>query len=153
MRDHKIRASSFWSQRAALPSASERIAVAPFSFESDKWPATPLEALSKQRVIPAFLNGFCNHNRSGELLTLDDKRFRFRNAVFLTDVQALRDHRIDWIVWQKTFPDPVWQEVTHGKKVPWESTDLPACEAKWRTTFGTPDYEDDVLIAYRVNNL
>jgi len=152
MRDHKVRASSFWKQRAALPAASERIAVAPFSFESDKWPATPLEALSKQRIIPAYLNGFCHHNRSGELLHLDDKRFRFRNAVFLTDVQALRDHRIDWIVWQKTFPDPVWKEVT-GKTVLWDSTDLPACEAKWRATFGTPDVEDEFLIAYRVKNL
>jgi hypothetical protein len=153
MRDHKMRASSFWEQRAALPAASERIALAPFSFESDKWPATPLEALTKQRIIPAYLNGFCNHDRSGELLDLNDKRFRFRNAVFLTDAQMLRNHRIDWIVWQKTFPDPVWLEVTHGKKVPWESTDLPACEAKWRETFGTPDYEDDFLIAYQVKNL
>ncbi|MDR0247427.1 MAG: hypothetical protein LBI16_03395 [Burkholderiales bacterium] len=153
MRNHNIRASSFWSQRATLPAASERIALAPFSFESDKWPATPLEALSKQRVIPAFLNGFCNHHRSGELLDPNDKRFRFRNASFLTDIQMLRDHRLDWIVWQKNFPDLIWQEIFPGRKVPWDSTDMPACEVKWRTTFGTPDYEDEFLMAYRVKNL
>jgi hypothetical protein len=144
MRSPRILSSPFWNQQATLPAASERIAVAPFSFESDKWPATPLEILSKQRVIPAFLNGFCNHNRMGELLDPGDKRFRFRNAVFLTDVQTLRDHRIDWIVWRKDFPVP---------KPRWDSTDMPACEAKWRAVFGTPDYEDDFLMAYQVKNL
>ncbi|MDR2173187.1 MAG: hypothetical protein LBE32_03140 [Burkholderiales bacterium] len=144
MRTPSVRSSPFWDQRAILPAASERISVAPFSFESDKWPATPLEILSKQRITPAFLNGFCNHHRLGELLDPGDKRFRFRNAAFLTDVQMLRDRRIDWIVWRKDF-------LVH--KPGWDTTDMAACETKWRTTFGAPDYEDNFLMAYRVGNL
>jgi hypothetical protein len=140
----RLRPSLFWDQQAALPTASERIAIAPFSFESYNWPAPLWEISSNQRVIPAFLNGFCNHNRPGELLDPDDKRFRFRNAVFLTNVQMLRDHRVDWIVWQKDFP---------GLKSMWDTTDMAACEAKWRAVFGTPDYEDDSLMAYQVKNL
>ncbi|MDR0771110.1 MAG: hypothetical protein LBE75_07925 [Burkholderiales bacterium] len=136
--------SPFWSQHAVWPVASKRISVAPFSFESDKWPAPVWEISSNQRVIPAFLNGFCNNDRLGELLDPSDRRFRFRNAVFLADVQMLRDRRVDWIVWRKDSP---------GQKAGWDTTDMAACETKWRTVFGAPDYEDDFLMAYQVKNL
>ncbi len=140
----RLHPSPFWNQQTSLPIASERISVAPFSFESYNWPGPLWEILSSQRVTPAFLNGFCRQDRAGELPHSNDKRFRFRNAVFLTDAQIFRDHRIDWIVWQKDWP---------GQKPGWDTTDMAACEAKWRTVFGKPDYEDDFLMAYRVKNL
>ena len=66
------------------------------------------------------------------------------NAVHLADAAALAAHRIDYVVWQKPFvqtgrgrPEPIGRDTAH-------------CEAALRARFGTPSYEDDALVAFRL---
>ena len=138
----KIPLSPFWARLASEPRGSVRIAAAPFYFESYDWDAPRWERVSGQTVMPGFLTGLCVDARAGEVPRTP--LYRFANAVHLVDATALAAHRIDYVVWQKPFvqtgrgrPEPIGRDTAH-------------CEATLRERFGTPAYEDDTLIAFRL---
>lgn len=133
--------SSYWSELAALPRDSLRIAVAPFYFESYNWDAPRWELISGQTVIPAYLSGLCLDWRLGEIPNIG--RFRFRNAVFLSDRENLATHRIDLIAYQKPYMVKHEHNLIMGKETS-------NCEAALRIRFGLPQYEDDKIIFFSV---
>ena len=138
----KIPLSPFWTRLAAAPRGSLRIAAAPFYFESYDWDAPRWERISGQTVIPGFLTGLCVDARAGEVP--QSARFRFRNAVHLADAGALAAHGIDYVVWQKPF-------VQTGRGRPERvGADTAHCEAALRERFGTPAFEDEHLVAFRL---
>lgn len=132
--------SPYWSHLATLPRNSLRIAVAPFHYESYDWDAPRWERISRQTIIPGYLNGLCVDWRLGEVPK--DPRFKFRNAVFLSEATSIAAHDIDRIAYQKPYPqrnDGV--PVTVGE-------DTANCEAVLRVRFGPPRYEDDTIIVF-----
>lgn len=133
--------SSYWSQLAAQPRDSLRIAVAPFYFESYNWDAPRWELISGQTIIPAYLTGLCVDWRLGEIPNIE--RFKFRNAVFLNDQENLAIHKIDLIAYQKPYMMKEADGIEHvvGK-------DTSNCEAAMRIRFGLPQYEDDKIIIF-----
>jgi len=138
----KIPLSPFWARLAGEPRGSLRVAAAPFYFESYDWDAPRWERTSGQTVIPGYLTGLCVDARAGEVP--QSSAFRFANAVHLADTTALAAHHIDYVVWQKPFvqtgrgrPEPIGRDTAH-------------CEAALRARFGTPSYEDDALVAFRL---
>lgn len=140
----EIPLSPYWMQLASLPRDSLQIAVAPFYFESYKWDAPRWEFISGQTIIPGYLTGLCVDSRFGEVPNID--RFRFRNAVFLSDEKSLAAHKIDLIAYQKpyiaNFEDA--PQTVIGK-------DTSDCEAALRTRFGTPQFEDNKIIVFLVD--
>ncbi|MET0345491.1 MAG: hypothetical protein ABW218_04440 [Casimicrobiaceae bacterium] len=138
----KIPMSPFWISLAAFPRDSLFVVAAPFHFESYNWDAPRWERLSGQRVVPAFLTGFCVGERFGEVPV--DRAFRFRNAVHLADRASLAARGVDYIVWQKPFEHPF----RGGEEVVGAAT--AHCEAKLREALGPAAYEDHALVAYRL---
>ncbi|MEP7276151.1 MAG: hypothetical protein ABI812_07330, partial [Betaproteobacteria bacterium] len=138
----KIPLSPFWATLAAFPRDSQLVAAAPFHFESYNWDAPRWEALSGQRVIPAFLTGFCVTARFGEVPR--DERFRFRNAGHLADRAALAARGVRYVVWQKPF------EHEYGGRPDLVGAATAHCEASLREAFGAPAYEDAILVAWRL---
>lgn len=139
----KIPLSPFWASLAAFPRDSLFVAAAPFHFESYNWDAPRWERLSGQRVVPAFLTGFCVVERFGEVPV--DRAFRFRNAVHLADRATLAARGVDYVVWQKPFEHPFRgrQEIVGAATA--------HCEATLREALGPPAYEDHALVAYRLS--
>jgi hypothetical protein len=134
--------SRYWERLGQLPADSARVAVAPAYFESFNWDAPRWEQLSHQRVVPAYLIGLCTGRRFGEVP--DDIRFRFRNAVPLTDPASLAGHDIDYLIWQK----PYLRSVDgHPRTV---GIDTAHCEPTLRARFGPPSYEDERVIVFDV---
>lgn len=133
--------SSYWSQLATLPRDSLRIAVAPFYFESYNWDAPRWERISGQTIIPAYLSGLCMDWRLGEVPNIE--RFKFRNAVFLSDQENLAAHKIDLIAYQK--PYMVKEEKGFQHII---GEDTSNCEVTMRLRFGLPQYEDDKIIVF-----
>jgi hypothetical protein len=129
-------ASTFWATLASAPPDSLRIAVAPFSYATHAWPAPLWERDSRQRVVPAYLWGSCEPTRHGEVPP--DARFRFRNAVHVTDQDKLATQGIDYLAYYLTQPREGW------------SSPLPHCEAWMRAHYGQPEYEDAVLLVWRI---
>jgi hypothetical protein len=138
----RIPLSPFWASLAREPRGSLRIAEAPFHFESYDWDAPRQERVSGQVVLPGYVSGLCVAQRPGE--TPLDPAFRFANAVHLASAAELAARRIDYVVWQKPYP-----QVFAGKPVT-IGADLAACEGVLRARFGAPAYEDAALVAFRL---
>jgi hypothetical protein len=134
--------SPFWKRFAATPADSVRIAVAPFQFESFNWNGAHWERISGQRIVPAWLSGSCRMRRFGEMP--HEPRFIPRNAVYIADAAELPAKGIAWVVWIRPYTIPA------GGTVDRIGGDVADCEATLRATFGAPDYEDGVLIAFRL---
>jgi hypothetical protein len=135
-------ASPFWQRFASVPVESVRIAVAPFQFESFNWNGASWERISGQRIIPAWLTGSCRNRRFGEMP--HEPRFVPRNAVYIADAAELPAKGIAWVVWIRPYTIPVGGT---GDKI---GGDVADCESTLRKTFGTPEYEDSALIAFRL---
>jgi len=135
--------SPFWQSLAGEPAGSQRIAAAPFYFESYNWDAARWERLSHQRVLPGYLTGLCVDQRGGEVP--QSPLFDFRNAVHLADEQALAQRNIDYVVWQKPYV-----QTSKGKPEP-IGDDTARCEAALRAKFGQPAFEDPYLIAFHLS--
>ncbi|MBK7471265.1 MAG: glycosyltransferase family 39 protein [Betaproteobacteria bacterium] len=137
--------SAFWSGLRASPTASLRIAVAPFYFEGFGWDGPRLERRSGQRAVPAWLTGFCIDERLGEAPR--DARFRFRNAVFVGDDGDLARKKVDMIAFRKPFvvTMPGGRTVKRG-------VDTQQCEDALRARFGPPAYEDDMTVVFAVRH-
>jgi hypothetical protein len=93
-------------------------------------------------VVPGFLTGLCMDQRWGEVPP--DPRYRFRNAVHLSEAADLARQGIAYVVWQKPF-----MRSRDGKPLP-IGGDTAWCERLMFATFGTPVYEDAALIAFRI---
>jgi len=134
--------SPFWTRLALEPVESMRIAVAPYQFESFNWNGAHWERISGQRVIPAWLTGSCRDRRFGEMP--HEQRFVPRNAVYIADATELPAKGIAWVVWIRpyTIPGSGVSDKIGG--------DVADCEATMRRTFGTPDYEDSSVVAFKV---
>jgi hypothetical protein len=133
--------SSYWSQLASRPRDSLRIAVAPFYFESYNWDAPRWERISGQTIIPAYLSGLCVDWRLGEIPNIE--RFKFRNAVFLSDRENLATHKVDLIAYQKPYTA---KEDNNPQNIIGKETSN--CENALRNRFGGPRYEDDKIIVF-----
>jgi hypothetical protein len=133
--------SSYWSQLASRPRDSLRIAVAPFYFESYNWDAPRWERISGQTIIPAYLSGLCVDWRLGEIPNIE--RFKFRNAVFLSDRENLATHKVDLIAYQKPYTA---KEDNNPQNIIGKETSK--CENALRNRFGAPRYEDDKIIVF-----
>lgn len=134
--------SPFWATLAAEPRGSVRIAVAPFYFESYDWDAPRWERASGQTVVPGYLTGLCMDQRWGEVPP--DPRYRFRNAVHLSEAADLAQKGVGYVVWQKPY-----MRSRDGKPLP-IGGDTAWCERLLFAAFGTPVYEDAALIAFRI---
>ncbi len=80
--------------------------------------------------------------RGGELPR--DPRYRFANAVHLTDAADLAAKAIDYVVWQKPYRLNV---AGHIESI---GADTAACENVIRDRFGTPSFEDSHIIVFPV---
>jgi hypothetical protein len=98
------------------------------------------ERIAHQRVLPGYLTRLCVNERAGEVLR--DSRFRFRNAVHLSDDAALELRHIDYIVWQKPYV-----QQSRGRPEP-IGADTAQCEGALRAKFGQPIFEDHALVVF-----
>lgn len=139
----KFPVSPFWTSLATAPPDSIRVAVAPFRFESFDWPAPVWEAISKQRVLPAYLTETCEAWLHGNLprVSPSGSRFRFRNAVNVGDLESLRRGQISYLAYfraaRNSLADP-------------QSPYLPHCEAWMRGHLGPPYFDDASLVVWKV---
>jgi hypothetical protein len=136
--------SSFWGSLAGRPAGSLRIAVAPFYFESYFWDAPRWERESRQRVVPAFMEGYCTRGRLGEVPR--NGRFRFRNAVHLAQPGGT-EPAADWLVF--TRPIEGFSRSEWGRReIEWSA----ACLERVRAQLGPPAYGDAALTAFRLTD-
>ncbi|MDX1380608.1 MAG: glycosyltransferase family 39 protein [Xanthomonadales bacterium] len=133
--------SPFWQAMGERARGSLRVAVAPFYFESYNWDAVRWEAVSGQRIVPAFLTGFCVDRRFGE--TPDDERFRWRNVYYLESLEDAGATRPDWLVYTRPF-----RGFEHGKEDQSVGARVAQCADQLRDLLGEPDYADEFLVAY-----
>jgi hypothetical protein len=138
----RMRDSPFWKRFANVPAESVRIAVAPYQFESFNWNGARWERVSGQRIVPAWLSGSCRIRRFGEMP--HEPRFVPRNAVYIADADKLPAKGIAWVVWIRPYTIP--SDATRDRI----GDDVADCEATLRATFGTPAYEDGVLVAFKM---
>lgn len=136
--------SSFWSQLHARAPKSLHIAAAPFYFESYKWDAPRWERIGRQQIVPAYLSGLCVENRLGEVP--NDARFKFRNAVVVSDNADLALKKIDMISYQKPFTF-----TKDGTMVNF-GEETSQCESALRKRFGSPSFEDDKIVVFTIRN-
>jgi hypothetical protein len=136
--------SPFWSTLAAHPAGTIRGAVAPAYFESFNSGAPTWERLSGQSFVPGFLTGLCLDRRWGEVP--HERKYAFRNAVHLAGI-ATRDASIAYVVWQKPFLGP------NGGPTDLTPAEWQTCDRAIRARFGTPEYEDSYLAAFRVSQV
>ena len=137
--------SPWWERLGDRPPGSLAIAVAPFPTESVGWDAPRWQRLSRQRILHGLLTPLCANPRPTEVP--DDGRFRFRNAVHLSDDAELARHGIDFVVWQKPY-----RYVAHGIDVA-VGADVAHCGPALSARFGAPAYEDEWLVVYRPQGL
>lgn len=131
---------AFWRQLSASPRGSLVVAVAPFRLEGYAWPAPIWERESGQRVVAGYLVDACSGELPGELPR--DRRFAFRNAVYLADSPAALARSVDVVAYERS----VGLRQTDGQFRP-----APACETWLREHFGQPDYEDADWLAWDLN--
>lgn len=132
--------SPFWQRLQSFPRDSLKIAASPFSFETHHWDAARWEQISRQRVMPGYLSGFCAEHRWGEVPR--GGGFNFRNAGYLMDRRNLVDRGFDLVVYQK----PLKVMTYEGEKE--FGMDTIACDAVFRKQFSTPVYEDELLVVF-----
>jgi len=136
-----LAASPFWEQLAALPPDTVHVGVAPFYFETYHWDGPRWEQTSRQRVWPAFMTGFCVERRFGDVP--DDGRFTFRNAWWLSRLNGTGPAP-DWLVF--TRPIPRFAGTPEGNDM---KQVFKRCTERLLNTLGQPEYEDDVLLAWK----
>jgi uncharacterized membrane protein len=136
--------SPFWQKLAALPAGSVKIAATPFSFETHQWDAARWERISRQRVMPGFLTGFCGGFWWGEVPHDDD--FRFRNAAHLADRPDMVARGFDLLVYQKAFESA---DESENKRL---ALTAEQCAPKIRERFGEPVYEDQWIVVFPLND-
>lgn len=135
--------SAFWTQLAAAPSDSLRIAVAPFYFETYNWAAPDWERSSRQRILPAYLTGYCVPERFGEVPR--NSLYRFSNAFYLDQLNSSDKAQPDWLVYTRPFTG--YADGVDGRLVGEESEH---CFEKLREQLGIPDYQDESLLAWKL---
>ncbi len=131
--------SPFWQRLTAFPRDSLKIAASPFYFETYHWDAARWEQISKQRVMPGFLEGFCSKNRWGEVP--NGQGFIFKNVGYLADGNDLIKRGFDLVVYQKPFKVITYQG---EKEIGMDTAD---CELEIQRRFPAPIYEDQWLVA------
>jgi len=136
--------SAFWEQLAEFEPDTVKIAVAPFSFETNHWDAVRWEQISRQRVMPGYLTGSCVDHRWGEVPA--GQGYSFRNTGYLADRQDLDARGFDLVVYQKPSTVMTYQ----GERA--FGADTAACEQVLRESYPVPVYEDDLLVAFPVLN-
>jgi hypothetical protein len=135
--------SPFWAGLREAPARSLRVGVAPFYFESYHWDGPRWEALGGQLTVPAYLEGFCASRRRGE--SPKNSRFRFRNAVYLSELADGKLPGVDWLVFNK--PIAGFEGTPEGRAM---SAEAERCLGRLQALMGAPDYEDALLVAYRL---
>jgi hypothetical protein len=132
--------SRFWRQLASFPPDSLKIVTSPFYFESFNWDAPRWERISRQRVMPGYLTGFCLKHRWGEVP--DGDGFRFQNVGYPGNPQDLQGRRVDLLVFQKPLKMMIeGVELELGI----ETRD---CEKAHRELYSEPVYEDEYLLVF-----
>ena len=136
--------SMFWESLRAEPPNTQLVAVAPFYFESYHWDAIRWEKLGRQRIVPAYLTGFCAERRYGEVP--HNSLYRFRNAFYLNELAASSTRRPDWLVFNR--PIEGFQHSVEGRR---EIDQVNRCMEKLGQTLGRPSYEDEFLLAFKLS--
>ncbi len=140
--DHYIHTrsfSKFWDSFADSPPVSQKIAVAPWYFESFHWDAPVWEKISNQAIIPGYLLGLCVKQRAGEVP--DSQRFQFRNTSYLAKPQDLDNRAIDYIVYQKK----------KRLKIKHPYSNIGGCSAALQKLYGKPVFEDTLIKVFHPN--
>ncbi len=129
----------FWATLATQPPGSQKVALAPFRFESLAWLGPRWEQTSRQWVLPAFLSGACVNWLYGEVPP--GRRFAFRNAVHVASAAALRAHAIDFVAFEP-----------HGQVLDREGRWrlAPECGTWLRQHLGSPVFESTELIVWKL---
>ena len=135
--------SAFWPRLSSFPADSLRIAVAPFYFESYNWDAPRWERSSGQRVFPAFLTGYCVKKRVGEVP--QDTHYGFTNVFYLNQLTDRAVPGPDWLVYNRPFPGH-----SNGRDGQRLGANVQHCLTKLRKQLGAPDYQDELLLAWRL---
>jgi hypothetical protein len=131
--------SPFWQKLATLPADSIKIVASPFSFETHHWDAARWEQISRQRIMPGYLTGFCDGFWWGEVPR--ERGFRFKNVGYLSDQNDLIQRGFDLLVFQK----PISSEADESQGF---ALTAGHCEPKIREKFPAPVYEDQWLIVF-----
>lgn len=138
--------SPFWTTQTFKADAT--IAVAPFYFISYDWDGVMMEKLSNRRVLPAFIGGFCTSaSTKGEpaFHQFSLNRIHLTNGVYLAHFSSKSDLMkrtdLDWLIWQKPEERP-----------PLPYMDINKCDQHIINFFGTPDYEDKFIQAFKLNH-
>lgn len=135
--------SRYWKGLANEPPDSMLVAVAPFYFETYHWDGPRWEQIGRQRIVPAWLTGFCAEKRSGE--TPPNSNYRFRNAFYLAELGEPGGGRPDWLVFNQ--PLKGFEGSPEGEAM---AAEAGRCIPKLRAALGEPDYEDEVLMAWNL---
>ncbi len=132
--------SPVWANLSDNPKGSLRVAVAPWQFESYHWAGPRWERMSGQHVVPGLLSGLCVDSRLGEYS--HGSRIALKNMVFLSDPKGLRAKGIGLIVFQKPFE----QTIAGIRDI--VGRDLAHCQIALEKRYGTPVYEDAIVVVY-----
>ena len=125
--------SPFWSGFADVAPGSLRIAVAGHGLESYTIYDVYWQQKHRQQVVSAQLWGYCGRPPYyGEALPRHG--FFLHNAVTLADSSDLVRKRIDYVVFDRK-----------------GAREVESCIARFRNEHGAPAYEDDRLVAFRLN--
>lgn len=127
--------SAFYQELGRKPAGSLRLIIAPWHMEWhwNRWYLD--QPIHRQVVTAGFATGFCGDSFYGEYPD-DSQRIKLANVIHLSDIgKSGRDH--DYLVYHKTASRPELDLGPHAD-----------CEHRIRSMFGTPDYEDDQLMAY-----
>ena len=128
--------SPFWMTLKDYP-ISDKIAVAPWFFESYNWDGPIWEKTSQHYIIPGMLINLCNDNRKGEIP--NNSQFIFKNLAYLADKNDLISKNIHWIVYQK----PIRFNTEVNNK------NLEKCQQSIQHLYGKPYYEDTLIAVYK----
>ncbi|VAW42330.1 hypothetical protein MNBD_GAMMA01-1104 [hydrothermal vent metagenome] len=140
IRQHLLKrpVSNFWSTLSKSP-LKFKIAVAPWYFESYNWDSPIWEGISKQLVLPGYLDGLCVNNRAGEVP--NNQRFRFKNVAYLADPIDIASRNIYYIVYQKT-------SRFNFKNL---YKNLDSCTDELINIYGKPFFEDELIMVFKPN--
>lgn len=124
----------FWRRFEGRPPGSVHFAVAGHGLESFTVPDVRWQLHHRQWVLSAQLTGYCNAPPyPGEALRAAG--FALHNAVSLSEPDTLRSHRVDYLVFDRK-----------------GSTRVEQCIARYRREHGAPEFEDERLAVFRVND-
>ncbi|MBI4445014.1 MAG: hypothetical protein HY645_03815 [Acidobacteria bacterium] len=136
----------------ALASQPEtRVVEAPWYPEWHNNPYPYYQHIYRKPMLVGFLPESCRPPGAAEL-PIEDPRLKFKLFLRLTDVKALADHQVGYVVFHRRLIEEI-----HGNpdiwKVP-QSTiaagGLEPCIRNFREWYGPPVYEDGQIVAYDV---